>query len=132
MPDRPFVPLDHRSVAPAGYELDDNTNRASPPTNPRENENENPFVPYVVHSRQYTRERAAAFRRFGPSENLHAETGGRDIHQDGRVAKVDVEGPRAVIEKDSLEPRPRQGVVQFGGYGGGQNRIPSHHQGKIA
>jgi hypothetical protein len=97
-----LVSLDHRSVAPAGYELDNNANRASPPTNPRQNEDEDPLVRDVPDRRQYTRESAATFRRFGPSEDLHAETGRREIHQDGHVAKVNVKGPSAVIEKDSL------------------------------
>ena len=44
MPDGPFVSLDHGSVAPAGYEFDDDPNYASPPTDPGQNEDEDPLV----------------------------------------------------------------------------------------
>ena len=133
MPDRPLLSLDHGGVAPARYEFNHDPNGASPPTDSGQYENEDPLVRYLLNPRQLTREFAAPLGRLGLAEELHTETGRPEIDEHSHLAKVGVESPGAVIEKDPLEPRSRQGAVQFGRYRGGQNRIPSHrHRGKIA
>ena len=133
MPDRPFVSLDHGGVAPVGYEFDDDPNHTPPPTDPGQDEDEDPLVWYVLDRRQPTRESATALRDLGLVQELHAETGTSEIDKHGHLTKIGVEGSGAVIEKNPLEPRSRQGVVQFGCYRSGQNRVPSYrHRRKIA